>query len=110
MPRVLLVGNSLFADTLRQTLLESEGVSIVGLCTAPAQLPAAIAASNPDAVLVVGSEQSQGYAEAYLHLQCELPIIYTTLEDDHLTIFTSRRVKAAQSQLMAALTALPDQP
>ena len=108
MRRVLLVSDSLFADTLRQTLSNSDAVVIVGYCTAPEQLPASIAASNPDAVLVVGAEQSQGYADAYLRLHCELPIIYTALDDDHMTIFTSRRVKAAQSQLMAALTALPD--
>lgn len=109
MRRVLLVGNSLFAATLKQMLACSGEIEIVGVCTAPDQLAACIAAGCPDAVLVAGTIGPDLYADAYLRMRCELPVIYATLADDHLTVFTSRRVKAAQSQLVAAIGALPKQ-
>jgi len=109
MHRVLLIGDSLFADTLKQLLSCSGEIDIVGVCTAPEQFAACISEGYPDAVLVAGAIEPDLYVDAYLRMRCELPIIYTTLTDDHLTVFTSRRVKAAQSQLLAAITALPGQ-
>ena len=105
MRRVLLVGDSLFADTLKHMLACSGEIEVVGVCTAPDELAASIAAGSPDALLVAGAVEPDLYAEAYL--RCELPIIYAALTDDHLTVFTSRRVKAAQCQLLAAIGALP---
>ena len=109
MRRVLLVGDSLFADTLQQMLACSGEIEVVGVCTAPDQLAACVAAGSPDAVLVAGAAEPDLYADAYLRLRCELPIIYAALTDDHLTVFTSRRVKAAQCHLLAAISALPKQ-
>ena len=109
MRRVLLVGDSLFADTLQQMLACSGEIEVVGVCTAPDKLAPCIAAGSPDAVLVAGAVEPNLYVDAYLRMRCELPVIYATLSDDHLTVFTSRRVKAAQSQLLAAIGALPKQ-
>jgi hypothetical protein len=108
MHRVLVVGDSFFADTLQQMLAGKEEIEIVGACHTLEELPASIAACHPDAVLVADTCEDYLCAGVCLRIQCDLPIIYTTLKDDHLTIFTSRRVKAAQSQLIAAITALPN--
>lgn len=109
MHRVLLVGDSLFADTLMQMLSVSGEIEVVGVCTSPEPLAGGIATGCPDAVVVAGGVEPDLYADAYLRMRCELPIIYTTLADDYLTVFTSRRVKAAQSHLLAAISALPKQ-
>jgi hypothetical protein len=108
MRRVLLVGDSLFADTLKQMLAGNNQIAIVGVCTSPEQLPSCIADGKPDAVLVADAQGDYLCARICIRVRSDLPIIYTTLKDDHLTIFTSRRVKAAQAQLLDAITNLPE--
>ena len=108
MHRILIVGDSLFADTLRQMLTSHEQIEVTGACRPVKDLPATIAACGPDAVVLADPCATDLHTGIWLGIQCDLPIIHTTLTDDHLTIFTSRRVKAAQAQLLAAITALPN--
>jgi hypothetical protein len=107
MHRVLIVGNSLFAETLLQMLAGGDQVQVIGLVATLEQVPLSIAAEHPDAVIVADSQDKYLCNELCLRVRCDLPIIYTTLKDDYLTIFTSQRVKAAQSQLLAAIATLP---
>lgn len=108
MHRVLLVGDSLFADTLKQMLAASGQIEVAGVCQRLEDLSESMAACRPDAVVVAATHESALPPWLWLRLGDDAPIIYTTLEDNHLTIFTSRRVKAAQVELLAAITALPN--
>ena len=109
MHRVVIVGHSLFADTLSQMVAGSNAVIVAGHVASFEDLPLCIAACKPDAILVADSCGEYLNAKVCLRIKCELPIIYTTLKDDHITIFTSRRIKAAQSQLFSTIAALPKQ-
>jgi hypothetical protein len=109
MHRVVIVGRSLFADTLSQMVADSNAVVVAGHVASLEDLPLCIAACKPDAILVADSCGEYLSAKTYLHSKCELPVIYTTLKDDHFTLFTSQRIKAAQSQLFSAIAALPKQ-
>ncbi len=109
MHRVVIVGRSLFADTLSQMVAGSNTVVVAGHVASLEDLPMCIAACKPDAILVADSCGEYLSAKACLRIRSELPIIYTTLKDDHITVFTSRRMKAAQSQLFSAIAALPKQ-
>lgn len=109
MHRVVIVGRSLFADTLSQMVAGSNAVVVAGHVASLEDLPICIAACKPDAILVADSCGEYLSAKTCLRIKSELPIIYTTLKDDHITVFTSRRMKAAQSQLFSAIAALPKQ-
>lgn len=109
MHRVVIVGHSLFADTLSQMVAGSNAVIVAGHVASFEDLPLCIAACQPDAILVADACGEYLSAKACLRIKSELPIIYTTLEDDHFTVFTSRRIKAAQSQLFSTIAALPKQ-
>ncbi len=109
MHRVLIVGSSLFADTLQQMLAASEQVQVVGVAVSLDQLAGCIDSSHPDAVLVADTQDKYLCTKVCLRIRSTVPIIYTTLNDEYLTIFTSQRVKAAQPQLLAAIAALPRQ-
>jgi DNA-binding NarL/FixJ family response regulator len=107
MHRVIIVGQSLFADTLQELFAGSKRVEIVGLVAGLDELPACIDEHAPDAILVADTNGTYLSAKTCLRIKCDLPIIYTTLYDDHFTVFTSQRVRAAQSQLLAAIVELP---
>lgn len=107
MHRVLMVGDSFFAETIQQLLAASGQIEVAGVCARLDDLPASLAAHAPDAVIVAGTHESALCAHACLRIHCDAPIIFTTLQDNHLTIYTSRRVKAAQAELLAAIAALP---
>jgi DNA-binding NarL/FixJ family response regulator len=109
MHRVYIVGHSLFADTLLQMLSESGQIEVLGLLDSIDCLPASIDNERPDAVIVADTRDRCLSAQLCLRIRSDIPIIYTTLEDDYLTIFTTRRVKAAQSDLLAAIATLPQQ-
>jgi hypothetical protein len=107
MHRVLVVGRSLFADTLLQMLSGSAQIEVLGLVDSFEHLPGSIDNERPDAVIVADTHDRYMSAQVCLRIRCDIPIIYTTLDDEYLTIFTSRRVKAAESDLLAAIAALP---
>ena len=107
MHRVIIVGQSLFADILQELFAGSSTVEIVGLVACLDELPFCIDEHAPDAILVADSHGEYLSARTCLRIQSDLPIIYTTLHDDHFTVFTSRRMRAAQSQLLAAIEDLP---
>jgi hypothetical protein len=109
MHRVVIVGHSLFADTLSQMVADSNSVIVAGRVASCENLPLCIAACHPDAILVADSCGEYLSAKTCLRIKSELPIIYTTLKDDYFTVFTSRRIKAAQSQLFSTIAALPEQ-
>ncbi len=109
MHRVVIVGHSLFADTLSQMVTGSSAAVVAGHVASLEDLPMCIAACQPDAILVADTCGEYLNAKACLRIKSELPIIYTTLKDDHFTVFTSHRIKAAQSQLFSTIAALPKQ-
>lgn len=107
MHRVIILGQSLFADILQELFAGSNHVEIVGLVRCLAELRACIDQHAPDAILVADTDDEYLNAPTCLRIKSDLPIIYTTLNDDHFTVFTSRRVRAAQTQLVAAIVDLP---
>jgi len=109
MHRVLIVGGSLFADTLAQMLSGSVQVEVLEVIGSLEHLASSIERRRPDAIIVADTHDQYLCTNVCLRVRCDIPIIYTTLSDEYLTIFTSQRVKAAQTQLLAAIAALPVQ-
>lgn len=107
MHRVLVVGRSLFAETLAQMLSGSEQVEVLEIVGSLEHLPGSIERRRPDAVIVADTHDKYLCTNVCLRVRCDIPIIYTTLNDEYFTIFTSRRVKAAQAHLLAAIASLP---
>ncbi len=109
MHRIIIVGNSLFAETLSHMFEVADHIEVITVIPRMDDLPVWVATSNPDAVLVADASEEFLDAKTCLRVRCDLPIIYTTLHDSHFTVFSSRRVRGARAELVAAIAALPKQ-
>ena len=107
--RVLLIGDSLFAEALTQMLAET-AVDIVGCApTIETALPL-LKTEDPDAVLIANAGADPTLPAAFgelLAVYPDLPILCADLRANDIRVITSRRVGARRSDLLAAITALP---
>jgi hypothetical protein len=108
MRRVILVGNSLFAETLQHLFGESAEVEVVDYVASVEQALSSIAAHSPDALIIADNSDAYLSAELFLPMHCGLSILYASLDGDQVKVFSSRRIKASQSELLSAIAALPD--
>lgn len=107
---MLLVGGSLFATTLSQTLLDSEMVRIVATAPTISQALPLLAATAPDVLILAGSgNQRPENLIPVLDAYPDLSIIYADLKHDYIQVITSQRVGTRRSDLLAAIAALPKQ-
>lgn len=105
---MLIVGGSLFAETLAQALTRPGLVEVIGSAPTPEAALPLIQARRPDVVIV--AEVGERLLTTFGHLLAanpDLPIIRADLSADHMQVITSQHVSAHTSDLLAAITALP---
>ena len=105
---VVIVGDSLFAESLSQMLAQSDQVSVIGCVPTPEAAVPLIAADQPDAVIV--AEADRGGAADYGQLlknDLDLPIIRANLNADSVQVITSHRIGTRPTDLLAAIAELP---
>jgi DNA-binding NarL/FixJ family response regulator len=106
--RVLIVGNSLFAEAVTQLLEHSAGIQVTGVA---ADLPAAIdqlPACQPDIVMVLSHSQNEDInLFPLLAAAPDLSIIRAELNFDGFRIIHSRHVGTRTADLLTAILALP---
>jgi chemotaxis response regulator CheB len=109
--RVFIVGDSLFAETLVQTLgIANPAVEMAGSAPTPEAAMPLIKTKRPDAVVVAkasAGEPPSAVFGQFLAAYPDLPIIYADLSANDVQVITSQRVGARSSDLLAAIAELP---
>lgn len=105
---VVIVGDSLFADSLSQVLAQSNRVTVAACVPTPGAARAAIAAHQPDAVIVAVTDRAgdDGCGQL-IAAQPDLPVIYADLNADSVRVITSQRISARAADLITAIAELP---
>lgn len=105
--RVFMIGDSLFAETLAQMLLESKAVAIVGAAPSLTAALSTVAGSAPHIIVFAGTNpQTQAFLNPLLTSYPDLPIICADLGRDYVQIITTHRVGTRRDDLLAAITGL----
>ena len=110
MRSVFIVGNSLFAEGISQTLANSNTVEVVGTTSTVEEVLPLLETERPDAVIVADTgKASWATFDSLLAGYPDLPIIRADLSNDYVQIITSKRVGTRPSDLLAAIASLPRQ-
>lgn len=105
--RVLIIGESLFTETLTTMLVESEHVDLVDSAPAILQALPMIDHYNPDVIIVVEAGTPDPVnLDQLLVSHPDLPIIRANPNDTFVQIITSRRIQARRHDLMAVIQSL----
>ena len=106
--RILIIGDSLFAETLASMLARAGQVSVVGTTSTPEAAIPLLRKTCLDAVIVagIGDDLSQDLGHLLAAFP-DLPVIRADLNTDSVQVITSQRVSARPSDLLAAIAALP---
>ena len=109
MRRVILVGDSFFAENVQHLLAESGEMEVVAFVSTVEQALPALAAHAPD-VLIIADTDADTYNDdlspaILLSMHRGLSIIYTSVNHNHLEIFSSRSIRASASDLLATIAA-----
>ncbi len=105
---VIIVGDSLFAESLAQILVQSGRVNVIGCVPTPAAAVPLIATDRPDAVIV--TETDRGGVADYdqlLRNDLDLPIVRANLNAGSVQVITSHRIGTRTADLLTALAELP---
>ena len=106
--RVVIVGDSLFAETLTHMLTQSDAVVVTGVATTVAEAWPLLQGQPPDAVLVAETTAvDHALLGSLVAMAPGLTVIRANLNNDYVQIITSQRVGAKSADLLAALYALP---
>lgn len=106
---VFVVGDSLFADALKQTLTNN-AVEVLGTAPTPEAALPLLAACCPDAVIlanVSADSAPPAVLGQFLAANPELPIICADLSANAIRVVASQRVGPHSADLLAAISALP---
>jgi DNA-binding NarL/FixJ family response regulator len=105
---VIIIGNSLFAETLAQMLSKTGQVCVLGCVRSPAAALPLLNAVQPDAVILAGADR-QLIADCgrLLATQTDLPIISADLNVPSVQVITSHRIGTRPADLLTALAELP---
>lgn len=109
-PRVFIIGQSLFAESLMQLFSSAVDVSITGYSATVAE---AIPALNPKAVdaVILVSTLAKPIADDVNTLLAAAPhitIISTNLDENTVQVITRKQVDAQLSELLTVLSSLPE--
>jgi DNA-binding NarL/FixJ family response regulator len=106
--RILIVGDSLFAETLAQLLTGSGIAEVAGVVPTLDQALSWLQTATPD-VVIVASPETGGAAivNPLLAAHPDLSIIRADLSEDYVQMITSQRISAHRAGLLAAIQALP---
>ena len=105
---VVIVGDSLFADSLSQVLAQSDQVEVAACVPSFDAALAAIAKYRPDAAIVAVTDRAAEYDYGQLiAVQPDLPLLYADLNADSVQVITSHRIGARSADLISAIAELP---
>jgi DNA-binding NarL/FixJ family response regulator len=105
---VVIVGDSLFAESLSQMLAQSDGVDVAACVPTLDAALSAIVKYQPDAVIVAVTDRAAAHDYSQLiAAEPDLPIVYADLNADSVQIITSQRISARPADLITALAELP---
>lgn len=106
--RVVLVGDSIFTETLGSLLERCGAVKVVARAASPREAIGLVRGAHLDAAIVTSAEQGEleGFGELVAALP-DLPVIRANLTEDLIQVVTSQRVEAHLPELLAAIRALP---
>jgi chemotaxis response regulator CheB len=108
--RAVIVGDSLFAETLSQMLAASGKVVVVGTAPTPEEALPLLEAKLPDAVIVVDADEFSLLSFIPLLIaDPHLPLIRADLNTNQVLIITSRQINARRDDLLNAILSLPRQ-
>jgi len=109
--KVLMVGDSLFAETLAQMLENSGTIAVVGTAPTLEDALSLLQVTATDAVIITAAVDETEAADfsRLLVMQPDLPIIRADLNADTVQVITSRQVSARSSDLLAVISQLPKQ-
>lgn len=107
--KVIVVGDSLFAETLIELFSRSENVTVIATAPTPEEALPLLESQNPDAVIVaVADENVTATFAPILIANPNLPIIHTDINTNQVQVITNQSIDAHLSDLMAAIAGLPD--
>lgn len=105
---VVIVGDSLFAESLSQMLARSDRVKVAACVPTPGAALPAIVTHRPDAVIVAVTDRMAAHNYSQLiAAQPDLPILYADLNTDSVQVITSHRIGARPADLITAIAELP---
>ena len=105
---VVIVGDSLFAESLSQVLAQSDQVEVAACVPTLSAAVAVIAQRRPDAVIVAVADRAADHDYGQLiAAQPDLPIMYADLNADSVQVITSHRIGARPADLITAIAELP---
>ena len=106
--KIIVVGDSLFAETLAGVLASPGAVEVIGSAPTPEAALFLLKAQCPDAVIVANAgEPLQAAFGQLLAAYPDLPLIRADLTANDVQVITSQNIGARSSDLLAALAALP---
>jgi len=107
--RVLIVGDTLFAETLAQMLKRDETIQLVGTVASLAEAIPAMQANRPEAVIVAGVDRlPESALSDLLSVHPEVSIICSDLSANDIQVVVNQRVNVRSSgDLLAVIAALP---
>jgi len=108
--RVLIVGDSLFAETLTRTLraASADAIEVIGSVPTPEAALPLLMTHQADAVIVAGIGQMPAATLSQLMSeQHDLAIISADLNTNDVQVITKRRVAARSDDLIKAIRRLP---
>ncbi|MFN8491904.1 MAG: hypothetical protein U0350_30165 [Caldilineaceae bacterium] len=106
--RVVIVGDSLFAETLTHMLTSSGAVVVIGVVATVAEVLPLLQVQRPDAVIVAETAAvDHSLLGPLMAMAPDLSIIRANLNSDYVQVITSQRIGARLADLLAALMTLP---
>lgn len=109
--KILVVGNSLFAETLAQMLAHLPEFLVVGSVATLQETQLRIQTDAPDVIISAAHDRLDSAELGRLLVTYpQLPIIRTDLTTNTVQIITSRQVSASRIDLLEALAGLPAPP
>ena len=107
--RVLVIGNSLFAETLAGMLAAVAEISVVAEADTPQTALSLLKSVCPDVVIVADSVATHAGNElvGLVVTHPNLPLIRADLTANTVQVITSRSISARRDDLLAVLADLP---
>lgn len=107
--RLIIVGDSLFADTLERILSDSSQVQVIGTASTLAAALERIAETVPEAVIVAGVQDPPCNHWGQLLVRFpDIPLVRADLATDRLLLITCQSICARPDALLTALAGLPN--
>lgn len=107
--RILIAGDSLFAEMLAQLLAHNPAVEVVGVVPGLDACSQYLAQGSPDALIFTGKLDEDNESLARFLATCpDLPVLCADLSANVVQVIVSQQIKVHSSNdLLDAITALP---